>query len=110
MELVLPKNYELVSEDEAKQIIGGGKIGFRVYISDGVRNAGKYAGAAIVAGAVEGAAVALNVTGPIGSGVAAGLAVIAGGIAMEAIEHNWEYCDIAINIPFGGNTMRPLYV
>ncbi len=99
MELVLPKNYELVSEYEAKQIIGGGKAGFRIYISPEVRSMGAIAGGAAAAAAVGAATWKLAALGPAGAAAAAGLPTLAAGIVGYAIEHNWKFCDVAIDIP-----------
>lgn len=112
MELMLHKNYELINADEAKQIVGGGQIGFRVYISDKVRSAGAMAGGAAVTAAVAAAlaAAGVSVAGPVGAAVGAGIGTLCYDVTKKAIENHWEYCDITYRTFLPGDKIITLHV
>ena len=95
-DLVLPKNYELISEDEARNIIGGAKVGFRIHISPDIRALGAIVGSTAAATAVAAATWRLAAFGPIGAGAAAGLPTLAAGLVGYAIEHKWDYWDVVV--------------
>ena len=109
-ELVLPTYYVGVDQDEMEYVDGGGKVGFKVHISEGVANLGGIVGGSVVLGACEAAIGELNLAGPIGISAATAISGIAAGLAGWAISAGLREVDIVIDIPFIPAYVKAIHV